>query len=170
MSPIDNLERIRNDFEYDGCGSGELAVSLDPDRVIAVDHRNPGATELDLSQGAVRPAVQARQAEYALDAPDVSDRYHLEASVVDLRTWCDEHRAAQVGAIRDRDRSNPARERGTVVEAKTNQGVAMNEQAHHRGPEKIECSPCPRRTVGGAPHDLGADPDVGHVDKEFASR
>ena len=82
MSPIDNLERIRDDLEYHGGGSSELAIGLNPDRLIAVDRDALGSTELDLSQTAVRATVQAGQAQDALDTPDVSHRHHVEDSVI----------------------------------------------------------------------------------------
>src|SRR6266852_4747346 len=61
-APIDNLKGTGDDFEYGRRVPDELAVRLDPDRLLAVDLDPARVAKFDLGQLAVRPSVQHRQA------------------------------------------------------------------------------------------------------------
>src|SRR5205085_12048031 len=116
----------------------QLTVSLDADRLLALDRHAGRSSELDLSKAAMRATVEPRQTEHALDAPDVTNRYHLEAAVVDPRPWRDEHRATQVGAVSDGARAEWARDQRPVVQPDRHSRIAMDRRAGHRGGDEVD--------------------------------
>src|ERR1700736_1655273 len=123
--PIDNLERARDDLEDRRGTPRQFTVGLDTDRRVTYDLHPTGALEFDLGQPAVAPPIEHRQATDPQQAADIPDRDDLEPAVVGLSMRGDPHRAAEVGAVGDRDRADPALQYRPVVQPQPYRRVAM---------------------------------------------